>query len=816
MLDTSLIERKIHSTVANVCFESIVSEAFIGGLPLPEAELTDGLTQRLAQYATECLKDLGSIELLKSALESEKSPMKRGYLQSMYTLCMETATDVTARILAENKDDKSLKDAAANVTLTEGEYSKFSKAAATLTPNTLTNMIQKKALDVIKDEKEAYQRDKELEEELKAAVTEDPTVEKEPESTEEAIDKAEDAGMQTEEVNELEDAAEPPATDLGDVERAPEGEEAPLVESDMSGSFMNAKPAMEGFGDFIRSIAGKFRKTNQSIAAPGVGPASAKPDAATGVRDEGSNLLGKPPVERIGKIDTTPFSYPRTPDLLRMCNITSRDDMSDFVNDMISIIVRRCDKPLAAIEAIGGTMKDGSTIDIVLLTFKNGDLAYGPVTWSVMFREVFNSVDRIQLYGSRCYGYYVQVDMKTEEWVVSTLHDMPTDPLMTYAKTLRIKEKSTGNYVVRGFVLTPLPVGIASESWTAPTKSKKNVLGKESFESFMEGVAGKNYRAKHSTIFSRLQELAYESILGTTEKYTEIPFETMSLITRQNTFGKFKSHWSKSVESMMDSIGRYAFESEGVDVPPPVKEEQLNSALLTASIIYTFFETLNSMNLYCPKLAEIKQFVDETLPIESRVELDKTQFMDLFKGIMSKAQSAAQKAMTVPDVDAVQGDLEIVRERCAAPGFENMRQEIDQRISQVQESINARRDFLVSKQQPKAPAVESATQLMRRERDTMKFSSLAGTTVAKPNISYTKIKIDPQGGSNYVAVECYTADNRIANKSTIVLESTNIPNLAQYVQAAVEGSRLPELHKRIMITDKRSGKVLFDKNWYGR
>lgn len=181
MLDTSVVERKIRDQVMDMTFKAIVTEAFIGGLPIAENELNDDLTQGFVRYANECLEDLGSYRMLDQAIESAKDPVKKGYLKKMKAICMEAAQDVTARILKENTgNDKDLLNEAKAVTLTPAEYARFSKNAASLTPESLTKMIQKKTLDVIKEEKEAYQKDAELENELKNALnttSDDPDVE---------------------------------------------------------------------------------------------------------------------------------------------------------------------------------------------------------------------------------------------------------------------------------------------------------------------------------------------------------------------------------------------------------------------------------------------------------------------------------------------------------------------------------------------------------------------------------------------------------------------------------------------------------------
>ena len=83
MIDTSVIERKIHDQVMDMTFKAIVTEAFVGSLPIAESELTDGLTQGFVAYANECLEDLGSYKMLDKAIESAKDPVAKAYLKKM-------------------------------------------------------------------------------------------------------------------------------------------------------------------------------------------------------------------------------------------------------------------------------------------------------------------------------------------------------------------------------------------------------------------------------------------------------------------------------------------------------------------------------------------------------------------------------------------------------------------------------------------------------------------------------------------------------------------------------------------------------------
>lgn len=630
--DTSIFERDIRGKVMDMCVEAIVSEAFIESLPIKASELDDGLIHGLASYATECMKDLGSARLLTEAIESTKQPAKKAYLKRIQTVCMETATTVTDRILKEaHGDAKALQDASRNVTLTSEEYARFSKAAATLTPESLTKMIQKKALDTIKEEKEAYKKEEELKTELVNALAE-------------ADADEEHEQISTDPINNSDNDAATGA-DIGH-------------ETDM----------------------------NSPEAAPG----------------EESHFVD-------------------------VQNDTQKRDQKD---------------PKTGIEI-------GRNTDVDLS--KKGNASE---------------------------SHFVDVQNESQKRDAKCEH-----------------------------------VGARIGQACCPECAKNEKDAKKAekaFESYMRSMAGDNYRTHHASVFSRLQELAYEGIRATTESFTDIPFDTMTAITKENTFSRFASHGTKDARASMESIARYAFESAATPDTPEAQQGQLANALLVASIIYTFFETLNSMNLYCPKLDEIKRFVDETLPIEGKVLQDKKAFENLFRSMISTANASIQKATTTQELDVIEKDLEIVREKAGAPGFESMQADIVEKIDEVLKKVDAKRDVIVASKRPIGPAVESMTQTMQRTRDTLKFSRVASTMGRKPNVTMVKCKIDPQKNQKYVAVEAFTADNRLAGSTNIVLESTLMGDTVDYVTAAVNASNLTKLDKRVVISDLRSGKIYMD------
>src|SRR5699024_5941187 len=107
----------------------------------------------------------------------------------------------------------------------------------------------------------------------------------------------------------------------------------------------------------------------------------------------------------------------------------------------------------------------------------------------------------------------------------------------------------------------------------------------------------------------------------------------------------------------------------------------------------------------------------ETLPVKNRVSLDMGVFKGMIQNMIDSAANQLRKADTAQDVDALQQNLDIVREKMAAPGFEAARAEINKAIEAIQTMIDRRRDEDIAKAQPAKIAVESYSDTLKRTRD---------------------------------------------------------------------------------------------------
>lgn len=844
MLDTSILERKIHAQVMDMCFKAIVTEAFVGSLPIHQYELDDGLTHDFVNYANECLEDLGSVNLLRDAMKTSMGAAQKAYVQSIYDICYETATTVTGRILEENKnDDDALKDAADNVALTPSEYKKFSSAASNLTPTTLTNMIQKKTLDTIKEEQEAYKRDSELETEIVNAinaVTED-------EDEEEDIPESMLGG-----------GADETGSDIGQDDNNDDGtigtdgnEEVPEEMSDMGAEAFFSNPllmkaygysaAQEGAIYVGNAYDNDDSATEAYMNTPKIPTGKAteafhtymKSIAGDNYRHRHSSMFSKLQELAYEGILASMESYDQIP-FETMKDITIQNTFSKFQShssknfkSAMESISRYDFKGVGVKKAQASSSQVMHDLSIALDNAGLSDKAKVYRTGGVVTVKSHGLNNReLGDLESVCesMGPYTRVGGRTHAiFNIPCIesNDSAMEALFSKNTGAADAKKLNDNDLVKEWVLSKKNTGVNLHGDLNEIKQEMqaSVNADSTIKRSFKKIAGA------AVCVEEYNGDIYAIFIGDVKGKKKVYDANRKKM--QSDVGFYYDHFKKASESAGIEDGPRPHGGPGAPPPPPAPsappmrgpggpegpggppepdKKALDTGLLTASIIYTFFETLNSMNLYCPKLDEIRNFVDETLPVEGRVELDKKTFAHFFKKVIGEAAQHAKCAPNTAELDVVQKDMDIVREKIAAPGFENSRNEIEKAVESVQRIIDQRRDYLVARNKRPMPVVESYFETMSRTRDVLKFNRTASLMAKKPNVTGIKYKIDPQGKSNYVAVEAYNMGGSIVNKSTIVLESVK-GELPDYVEAAIRSSNLMDCGKTITLSDSRSGRT---------
>lgn len=172
MIDKRILHSKLVDKFRALEFQMIVTESFISALPFNATEKEKN-REVFESYAAHTMKNIGGFSALESALIQKKNkPMQMGYLTSLHTCCMETATAAADRVCATCSKEDSVSDVVDAAAFSEEEIKKIANDKMKLDTAAMGELISKKTIDTIKAEKEAYDADKELHDKLEDALNE--------------------------------------------------------------------------------------------------------------------------------------------------------------------------------------------------------------------------------------------------------------------------------------------------------------------------------------------------------------------------------------------------------------------------------------------------------------------------------------------------------------------------------------------------------------------------------------------------------------------------------------------------------------------
>ena len=160
------------------------------------------------------------------------------------------------------------------------------------------------------------------------------------------------------------------------------------------------------------------------------------------------------------------------------------------------------------------------------------------------------------------------------------------------------------------------------EAYDAALKLKSDIkanlqdaLGESapSLESYMDTVLQKGDPRDHISFFSRLQDTCMESLVQMETPESLQNSENVSLECLVNTtINSTLKSFDKNVLSLDDSLTILSKAIESVDLIPndANKDAYAQKSLIMSVIITTIMETLKTMRLWTPSLAELKEFID--------------------------------------------------------------------------------------------------------------------------------------------------------------------------------------------------------------
>lgn len=176
MINKNVVEDRLTERFANQFLHSIVYESFMAALPVDKSTMSREEQHELFCYTNNILRSLGGMKAVESAIDPlHKTPEQNLFIAGIYNVCMESAKKC-AKAKCENPDicskEDKLSDVLSKASLTKEECKSFANRAETMKFDDVAEVIKKKTMQVISDEKEQFKKEQDLDNELASAMSE--------------------------------------------------------------------------------------------------------------------------------------------------------------------------------------------------------------------------------------------------------------------------------------------------------------------------------------------------------------------------------------------------------------------------------------------------------------------------------------------------------------------------------------------------------------------------------------------------------------------------------------------------------------------
>ena len=319
-------------------------------------------------------------------------------------------------------------------------------------------------------------------------------------------------------------------------------------------------------------------------------------------------------------------------------------------------------------------------------------------------------------------------------------------------------------------------------------------------ESYMDIVLTKADARHHVSLFSKLQEAAYEMTLNTPIKNGTDIFP----IVEKVTFEAFLEPLKK-ITSYLDIDKCYeSYVANESDVTMYPMHEQMRPKLssLVSIIVYTIMETLKTLNLYSPSQDCIKKFVCSTA---SQDKVNSMKAFDVYNKAIEMLKEANCTDCSKVETSHLSNTLVEMKkigdilESFIANGVEGVESE---QVTLTLDKLHTQMDRIETVLNEKAvmtreKAIESSTTTyygeLQKQNDIAQFNKISNLFSRNPLVSEIRLKVNPNHMQSIIDVD-------VANESGQVIKSSFMN-----MQVAVESSKyldyLNETFKKSKLAD---------------
>lgn len=169
--NTALLADQVRNKLTNKCLTAIVAEAYVNSLPFDKFEVIME-AGNFAEYVSGVVSKMHPEKMLDEALESTKNngPANR-FVRNLKASIDSIAKEATDRIVLESKDtDMTNPEIVEQAKLDKKETEKLVKASKSAGTSAVSKIVKDNMINVIKDEKTAYEEEAKVKEEVKDMI----------------------------------------------------------------------------------------------------------------------------------------------------------------------------------------------------------------------------------------------------------------------------------------------------------------------------------------------------------------------------------------------------------------------------------------------------------------------------------------------------------------------------------------------------------------------------------------------------------------------------------------------------------------------
>ena len=165
-----LLTNQIYSTLMGEAVTMVVTEAFLNSLPFNKRALSYE-SEGLARYCSNVVRKMHPDTLIDHAIESTSDPMKIDYLQTLKDEISAVVEAATTRIVnSECLGTASTPEILRTAALEDKELNKLVIASKKAGSDAVGEIVKKKLLDTIRDERESFERSEKLNREVRDVI----------------------------------------------------------------------------------------------------------------------------------------------------------------------------------------------------------------------------------------------------------------------------------------------------------------------------------------------------------------------------------------------------------------------------------------------------------------------------------------------------------------------------------------------------------------------------------------------------------------------------------------------------------------------